>query len=55
MILQIEDNGIELTWKNRDKLFGMYKTFHNNEDARGIGLLSPKIKLRGDWWKNWSK
>jgi hypothetical protein len=32
--------------KNRDKLFGMYKTFHNNEDARGIGLLLPKIKLR---------
>jgi sensor histidine kinase regulating citrate/malate metabolism len=21
----------------------MYKTFHNNEDARGIGLLLPKI------------
>jgi PAS domain S-box-containing protein len=46
VILSISDNGlgIDLT-KNRDKLFGMYKTFHNNKDARGIGLFITKNQV----------
>lgn len=45
-ILSIKDNGIgiDLT-KHGNKLFGMYKTFHNNEDARGIGLYITKNQI----------
>ncbi|MEJ7664845.1 MAG: ATP-binding protein [Hymenobacter sp.] len=36
VVLTVRDNGRGLDLaKNRTKLFGMYKTFHNNEDARG--------------------
>ena len=44
--LQITDNGqgIDLD-KNGDKLFGMYKTFHEHEDARGIGLFISKNQI----------
>jgi PAS domain S-box-containing protein len=46
LVLHIEDNGIGIDLKkNRDKLFGMYKTFHNNEDARGIGLFISKNQI----------
>ncbi|MDI5949619.1 ATP-binding protein [Flavobacterium sp. LB2P87] len=31
--------------KNKHKLFGMYKTFHGNEDAKGIGLFITKNQL----------
>ncbi|MBP8886204.1 MAG: histidine kinase, partial [Flavobacterium sp.] len=31
--------------KNAHKLFGMYKTFHGNEDAKGIGLFITKNQL----------
>ncbi|HCQ15055.1 MAG TPA: hypothetical protein DIU20_02265, partial [Cryomorphaceae bacterium] len=27
------------------KLFGMYRTFHDNKDARGIGLFITKNQL----------
>ncbi len=42
-VLSIKDNGkgIDLA-KHGSKLFGMYKTFHENEDARGIGLFITK-------------
>ena len=37
------DNGIGIDLKKYSaKLFGMYKTFHGNEDARGIGLFITK-------------
>lgn len=41
--LSIKDNGkgIDMA-KNGNKLFGMYKTFHENDDARGIGLFITK-------------
>jgi PAS domain S-box-containing protein len=46
VILTIEDNGIGIDLKkNRDKLFGMYKTFHSNKDARGIGLFITKNQI----------
>jgi PAS domain S-box-containing protein len=45
-ILKIKDNGIgiDLT-KNGDKLFGMYKTFNNNPDSKGIGLFITKNQI----------
>lgn len=45
-ILSIEDNGIGIDLKKYgDKLFGMYKTFHNNDDAKGIGLYITKNQI----------
>ncbi len=40
LVLLISDNGrgIDLV-KHGTKLFGMYKTFHGNPDAKGIGLF----------------
>lgn len=44
--LSISDNGIGIDMgKNKDKLFGMYKTFNNNADARGIGLFITKNQI----------
>lgn len=46
LILTIEDNGIGIDLKkNGHKLFGMYKTFHGNADARGIGLFITKNQV----------
>lgn len=42
-LIHTRDNGIGIDLaKHRKKLFGMYKTFHNNIDARGIGLYICK-------------
>lgn len=45
-VLEIADNGlgIDLT-KYGDKLFGMYKTFHENPDSKGIGLFITKNQI----------
>jgi PAS domain S-box-containing protein len=46
MVLKVRDNGIGIDMKkNGDKLFGMYKTFNNNADARGIGLFITKNQI----------
>ncbi|MGY0391873.1 PAS domain S-box protein [Bizionia sp. KMM 8389] len=44
--LSITDNGygIDLE-KHGDKLFGMYKTFHEHKDAKGIGLFICKNQI----------
>ncbi len=45
-ILSIRDNGLGIDLaKNGDKLFGMYKTFHGNKDAKGIGLFMTKYQV----------
>lgn len=45
-VLSIEDNGLGIDLKKHgDKLFGMYKTFHENEDARGLGLYIAKNQI----------
>lgn len=46
LVLIIADNGqgIDLA-RNQAKLFGMYKTFHGNEDARGLGLFITKNQI----------
>lgn len=46
MVLVIKDNGMGIDLKKYgNKLFGMYKTFHSNKDARGIGLYISKNQL----------
>lgn len=46
MVLTVEDNGIGIDLeKNGKKLFGMYKTFHRNEDAKGLGLFMTKNQI----------
>jgi signal transduction histidine kinase len=46
MVLEITDNGIGIDLKKHgEKLFGMYKTFHGNKDARGIGLFMTKNQI----------
>ncbi len=46
LILSIEDNGLGIDMeKHGKKLFGMYKTFHNNKDARGFGLFITKNQI----------
>lgn len=45
-ILEITDNGLGIDLaKNKDKLFGMYKTFHGNADAQGIGLFMSRYQI----------
>ncbi|WP_333600255.1 sensor histidine kinase [Flavobacterium sp.] len=44
--LKIKDNGIGIDLvKNGEKLFGMYKTFNNNPDSKGIGLFITKNQI----------
>lgn len=45
-VLEISDNGIGIDLElHGHKLFGMYKTFHDNNDARGIGLFLVKNQV----------
>ncbi len=45
-IIHFKDNGLGIDIKkNKHKLFGMYKTFHGNEDAKGIGLFMVKNQM----------
>ncbi|XDD51635.1 PAS domain-containing protein [Leptospira sp. WS92.C1] len=46
LILSIADNGLGIDMnKYGEKLFGMYKTFHNNRDSKGIGLFITKNQV----------
>ncbi|WP_428224791.1 PAS domain S-box protein [Flavobacterium sp.] len=43
LVLSIADNGMGIDLgKNKEKIFGMYKTFHGNPDAVGLGLFMVK-------------
>ena len=45
-MLEVKDNGIGIDLeKNRDKIFGLYKTFSNNPTARGVGLFITKNQI----------
>ncbi|GIZ10580.1 PAS domain S-box protein [Flavobacterium sp. UMI-01] len=45
-VLQISDNGIGIDLKKHgSKLFGMYKTFSNNPDSKGVGLFITKNQI----------
>ncbi len=42
----VSDNGLGIDLERYgDKIFGMYKTFHNNKDARGLGLYIIKNQI----------
>ncbi|WP_184546067.1 sensor histidine kinase [Mucilaginibacter sp. FT3.2] len=44
--LIFEDNGIGIDLERfGDKIFGMYKTFHQNPDAKGIGLFITRNQI----------
>ena len=44
--LSVKDNGLGIDLKRYGtKLFGMYKTFHNHPDARGMGLFISKNQV----------
>ncbi|MFC4633725.1 ATP-binding protein [Dokdonia ponticola] len=44
--LVVKDNGIGIDLESYgDQLFQMYKTFHNNEDANGLGLFLTKSQI----------
>ena len=46
LVLEISDNGIGIDLKkNGKKLFGLYKTFTNNIESRGIGLFITKNQV----------
>jgi PAS domain-containing protein/two-component sensor histidine kinase len=44
--MTFEDNGIGIDLERYgDKVFGMYKTFHQNADAKGIGLFITRNQI----------
>jgi len=46
VFLEVTDNGVGLDLEQHgDKLFGMYHTFHDNEDSKGIGLYITKNQI----------
>lgn len=46
IMLTCKDNGIGIDMeKNGHKLFGLYKTFHRNPDAKGVGLFLTKNQI----------
>jgi signal transduction histidine kinase len=46
IMLKVADNGLGIDLeKYGQKLFGMYKVFHGNKDARGIGLFITKNQI----------
>ncbi|MGB6150824.1 MAG: PAS domain S-box protein [Pricia sp.] len=45
-VLTFSDNGLGIDLERHgEKLFGMYKTFHRNKDAKGIGLFITKNQI----------
>jgi signal transduction histidine kinase len=46
LVLSIQDNGIGIDLEKHGKaIFGMYKTFHQNKDAKGFGLYLTKNQV----------
>lgn len=46
-IIQIKDNGTGIDLEgNRERLFGLFQTFHDRPDARGLGLYQVKNRLK---------
>ena len=44
--LHVKDNGLGIDLgKYGDKLFGLHKTFHGNQEARGVGLFLIKTQV----------
>ena len=50
--LDVKDNGLGIDMNRQGrKIFGMYKTFHEHPDARGVGLFLTKnqVEAMGGW------
>ncbi|MEL0643863.1 PAS domain S-box protein [Olleya sp. Ti.3.14] len=46
IVLSVKDNGLGLDMnKYGDKMFSLYQTFHNNKNARGLGLFITKSQV----------
>lgn len=46
VVLQVSDNGQGIDLERfGDKLFGLHKTFHEHEEARGVGLFLIKTQI----------
>lgn len=46
VLIEVTDNGIGIDMnKYRELVFGMYKTFHKNRDAKGLGLFITKTQV----------
>ena len=46
LVFSFSDNGLGIDLeRHREKLFGMYKTFHRHKDAKGIGLFITKNQV----------
>ncbi|MEY8020610.1 PAS domain-containing protein [Muriicola sp. SD30] len=44
--IEFADNGLGIDLeRHKDKIFGMYKTFHHHKDAKGIGLFITKNQI----------
>lgn len=45
-VLHVKDNGIGIDLdKHKNSIFGLYKTFHSNENATGVGLHITKNQI----------
>ena len=44
MIIRDNGRGLDLK-KYGSKVFGLYKTFHGNKDAKGLGLFITKTQV----------
>lgn len=45
-MLNFQDNGLGIDLeKHGEKLFGMYKTFHQHPDSRGVGLFITRNQV----------
>jgi PAS domain S-box-containing protein len=45
-VMKVKDNGIGIDLhRHHDKIFGLHKTFHRNEDAKGVGLFITKAQI----------
>lgn len=46
ILISFEDNGLGMDLSTiKDSIFGLFKTFHNNEDAKGLGLFLVKSEV----------
>lgn len=46
VILNVKDNGLGIDLeRHKESIFGLYKTFHRNSDAKGVGLYLTKNQI----------
>jgi PAS domain-containing protein/two-component sensor histidine kinase len=46
VVLNVKDNGLGIDLeKHKEVIFGLYQTFHRNNDARGVGLYLTKNQI----------